>query len=42
MDRYKVTQEGVEGDGPVADRVRRIWDTFRQEADVTGEDESED
>lgn len=42
MDRYKVTQEGVEGDGPVADRVRRIWDTFRQVAEANAENESED
>ena len=42
MDRYKVTQEGVEGDGPVADRVRRIWDTFRAEFGLSPEEESED
>ncbi|MHA2502672.1 MAG: Lsm family RNA-binding protein [Candidatus Kariarchaeaceae archaeon] len=41
MDRYKVTQEGVEGDGPVADRVRRIWNNFSTELPVT-EPETED
>ena len=39
MDRYKVTEEGVEGEGPVADRVRRIWSNFREEAAANQEQE---
>ena len=42
MDRYKVTQEGVEGDGPVADRVRRIWDKFQKDSGFAPEVETED
>lgn len=31
MDRYKVTEDDVEGEGPVADRIRRIWQALRDE-----------
>jgi hypothetical protein len=31
MDRYKVTEESVDGDGPVADRIRRIWQSLKEE-----------
>ncbi|MHA2249847.1 MAG: Lsm family RNA-binding protein [Candidatus Kariarchaeaceae archaeon] len=31
MDRYRVTEEEVEGEGPVADRIRRIWQAFHEE-----------
>ncbi len=31
MDRYKVTEETVEGEGPVADRIRRIWQSLKEE-----------
>ncbi len=31
MDRYRVTEEEVEGEGPVADRIRRIWQSFVDE-----------
>ena len=38
MDRYRVTEEGVEGEGPVADRVRRIWSSY---VDTLSSDEEE-
>ena len=31
MDRYKVTEESVEGEGPVVDRIRRIWQSLKEE-----------
>ena len=31
MDRYRVTEEEVQGDGPVADRIRRIWQSMKDE-----------
>ena len=31
MDRVKVTEEGVEGTGPAAERVRRIYEQFVKE-----------
>lgn len=31
MDRYKVTEEAVDGEGPVADRIRRIWSSLKDE-----------
>ena len=40
MDRYKVTEEGVDGDGPVADRVRRIWSSYVET--LSSDDEKED
>lgn len=38
MDRYRVDENGVDGEGPVADRVRRIWQSFKEVQD-TEEDE---
>ncbi|MFV2014909.1 MAG: Lsm family RNA-binding protein [Candidatus Heimdallarchaeota archaeon] len=35
MDRYKVTEEAVDGDGPVADRIRRIWQSLKEEFKAT-------
>lgn len=37
MDRYKVTEESVDGDGPVADRIRRIWQSLKEEFTATEE-----
>ncbi|MHA2091636.1 MAG: Lsm family RNA-binding protein [Candidatus Kariarchaeaceae archaeon] len=31
MDRYRVTEDEVEGEGPVADRIRRVWQVFKEE-----------
>ncbi len=37
MERVRVTKDGlVEGTGPVAERVRRIWEEWRAEARTTG------
>ncbi|MDH5646208.1 MAG: Lsm family RNA-binding protein [Candidatus Heimdallarchaeota archaeon] len=33
MDRYKVTESTVEGDGPVADRIRSIWQSYKSQTD---------
>ncbi len=30
MDRYKVTEENVEGEGPIVDRIRSIWQQFKK------------
>ena len=31
LDRFKITEDGVVGDGPVADRIRSIYDKFLAE-----------
>ncbi len=28
LDRFRVTENGVEGSGPVADRIRRVWEKY--------------
>ena len=28
LDRFRVTEKGVEGTGPVADRIRRVWEKY--------------
>ena len=34
MDRYRVTESSVEGDeGPIGDRIKRIWSNFKAEQD---------
>ena len=33
LDRVRVTEKGVEGTGPVADRVRAIYERFKTELD---------
>ncbi|MHA2031785.1 MAG: Lsm family RNA-binding protein [Candidatus Kariarchaeaceae archaeon] len=38
MDRYKVTEGSVDGDGPVADRIRRIWQSLKEEFSSTQEE----
>lgn len=37
LDRVRVSEKGVEGTGPVADRVRAIYDRFKAESDELGE-----
>ncbi len=28
LDRFRVSEEGVEGEGPVAERIRRVWEKY--------------
>ncbi|MEC8704241.1 MAG: Lsm family RNA-binding protein [Asgard group archaeon] len=39
MDRYKVKEGGVEGEGPIADRIRRIWQSHIDQYKTDGPSE---
>ena len=30
LDRFKVSEDGVEGEGPVAERIRRVWEKYKK------------
>lgn len=38
LDRVKVTEKGVDGDGPVQDRIRSVFDRFVREKELSKEE----
>lgn len=43
MDRYKVSEKGVEGQqGPIMDRIIRIWANYQKEDEAAQEEQAEE